>query len=488
MLYLLVEIRKKIKVLKNLFCLRRISIVFLAFFWMSSSVGQNLASQIKTKYSEFLNDPSLKNGYASFTVLDNKNGKVLFESQSHKGMPTASTLKVITAITALDVLGPDFQFLTSLYYTGDIDQEGTLHGNIIIEGGGDPTLGSDRYDMDENALLKLWEKSIRSAGIKNIIGTIIGDDRLYNGYQAPGGYSWSDLGNYYGAGVSSLNWRENKIGVNFVAGKIKEEAKLVPPAEQSGYLTFVNEVTTGGKGSGDNVYGFTAPYSSVVFLRGTYGQDLKKTIELSSPNPAQDAAYALMATLEKSGLKVSQKPTRLNPLNENPHLADHKELLHSYLSPRLGDIVYWFNKKSINLYGEALLIAVGKEIGKGASTYAGAEALKEYWARKLSIPREELKLVDGSGLSQQNRITSDAMAKIMYYARSQAWFPVFEKSLPNINNMTMKSGTIGGTLGYTGYQVSAQNEDVTFSLLINNYHGGAQAMRQRMFKLLNSLK
>lgn len=468
--------------------MRRISIAFLAFFWMNSSVGQNLASQIKNKYSEFVNDPSLKNGYASFTVLDNKNGKVLFESQPHKGMPTASTLKVITAITALDVLGSDFQFLTSLYYTGDIDPEGTLHGNIIIEGGGDPTLASDRYDIDENALLKLWGESIRAAGIKNIVGTIIGDDRLYKGYQAPGGYSWSDLGNYYGAGVSSLNWRENKIGVNFTAGKIKEEAKLVPPGRQFDYLTFVNEVTTGGRGSGDNVYGFTGPYSSVIFLRGTYGQDLKKTIELSSPNPAQDAAYALMGGLEKSGIKVSQKPTVLNPLNENPGLGDKKELLHTYLSPRLSDIVYWFNKKSINLYGEALLIAIGKEIGKGASTHEGAEALKEYWTRKLSIPKEELKLVDGSGLSQQNRITTDAMAKIMYYAKSRPWFSVFEKSLPNINNMTMKSGTIGGTLGYTGYQASGQNENVTFSLLVNNYHGGAQAMRQRMFELLNSLK
>lgn len=474
--------------LKNLFYLRQISIAFLAFFWMSSAVGQTLTNRIKDKYSEFVNHPNLKNGHVSFTVLDNKNGEILFESQSHKGMPTASTLKVITAITALDILGPDFQFLTSLYYTGEIDQEGTLHGNIIIEGAGDPTLASDRFDIDEAALLDLWKNSIQSAGIKRIVGTVIGDDRLYNGYQAPGGYSWSDLGNYYGAGVSSLNWRENKIGMDFTAGKIQEEARLVPLANQFDYLTFVNEVTTGTKGSGDNVYGFTGPYSSVIFLRGTYGQDLKKTIELSSPNPAQDAAYALMTVLAKNGIQASQKPSALNPLNENPGLADKKELLHSYLSPKLEDIVYWFNKKSINLYGEALLIAIGKEMGKEAGTYEGAQVLKDYWLRTLSIPKEELKLVDGSGLSQQNRITSDAMAKIMHYAKSQPWFPVFEKSLPLINNMTMKSGTIGGTLGYTGYQTSAQNEDVTFSLLINNYHGGAQAMRQRMFELLNSLK
>lgn len=468
--------------------LRQIFFTFLCVLFTSTIHGQSIREKIQDAYYKFANLASLQNGQAAFTVMDNKTKEVIFESNGQKGMPTASTLKVITSITALDILGPNFTFSTSLYYSGDIDNQGVLHGNIIIEGGGDPSLASERYAEDEPALLHHWKQVIRDAGIKKIEGTIIGDDRLYNGYQAPGGYNWSDLGNYYGAGVSSLNWRENKIGINFTPQKIKEEARLIPPAKQFNYLTFINEVTTGSLGSGDNVYGFSAPYSSIIFLRGSYGSDLKKTIELSSPNPAQDAAYALYTKLKNAHISVSEKPHSLNLLVEKPSLAQGKKLLHKHTSPPLNEIIYWFNKKSINLYGEALLIAIGKKQTGTTNIQESSRIVQNYWHQKLSIPKEEIKTHDGSGLSQQNRVTTNAMTRIMHYAKSQKWFPVFAKSLPDINKMMMKSGTIGGTLGYTGYQTSTQNKDVTFSLLVNNYHGSTQAMRQRMFHLLNILK
>src|SRR5690606_3294637 len=112
--------------------------------------------------------------------------------------------KVITAITSLDLLGADYRFETQLGYSGVINDAGILHGDIIILGSGDPTLGSERYDdTKSDLLLSRWVQAIKSSGIKAVQGRIIAADRLYGGNTVPNGWPWVDIGNYYGAGVSS---------------------------------------------------------------------------------------------------------------------------------------------------------------------------------------------------------------------------------------------------------------------------------------------
>jgi len=85
-------------------------------------------------------------------------------------------------------------------------------------------------------------------------------------------------------------------------------------------------------------------------------------------------------------------------------------------------------------------------------------------------------------------VTTSAMNKIMQYAQKQSWYPAFYESLPTYNNMKMKSGTIGGVLGYTGVHTNKSGQSFTYTLLVNNYSGPASGMRQQMFKLLDVLK
>jgi serine-type D-Ala-D-Ala carboxypeptidase/endopeptidase (penicillin-binding protein 4) len=307
---------------------------------------------------------------------------------------------------------------------------------------------------------------------------------FYNGYDVPNGWSWSDIGNYYGAGISGLNWRENKFGLDFIAGAVGQPARLRDQSNPSA-VAIINEVTTGTAGSGDNVYAFSAPYSDLIYLRGTYGKDLNKKIEASLPDPALFLATELLQALNDQNLPVdSIATTSKRLLNQGERLTASKTLLDTHTSPPLKEIVHWFNQKSINLYGEALLKSFGQLSGNKSDTQQAANLLAKYWEQKLKIPSSELHIEDGSGLSAQNRVTTMAIAKIMHYAKGRAWFGDFRKSLPTINGMTMKSGTIGGVLGYTGYQ----DEAFTFSLLINNYSGSSAAMRQDMFKLLDNLK
>src|SRR5690606_40132036 len=109
-------------------------------------------------------------------------------------------------------------------YSGTI-RNGELNGDIIIVGSGDPSLGSDNFEETKPELiLQRWLTAIQSAGIKSIKGSVIADDRLFNGHTAPSGWTWIDMGQYYGSGVSSLNWRENKVKINISAkGQRSEE-------------------------------------------------------------------------------------------------------------------------------------------------------------------------------------------------------------------------------------------------------------------------
>ncbi|MHC8948271.1 D-alanyl-D-alanine carboxypeptidase/D-alanyl-D-alanine endopeptidase [Sphingobacterium hungaricum] len=459
-------------------------------FIASSAMAQTATQKIATAFQTFEKQSNIKNGVASLTVLDAKTGQVVFEKNSQIGLPTASTMKVITSITALDLLGPEFKFQTKLYYTGDIDSVGNLVGDIVIEGSGDPTLASDRFEGNsEEVLLSTWVKAIQYAGIKSVSGRIIGDDRYLNGYDIPGTWMWQDMGNYYGAGVSGLNWRENKTGIVFAASSVNNPTRISKTTSDISYLSVINEVKTGSSGSGDNVYGYSAPYSGTIYLRGTYGQDLKKTIEISVPDPAYDAAFQLRQALLANDILIEQLPTTGKLLaDSNKTFPTGKKELHVHSSPKLSEIVYWFNQKSINLYGESLLKVIGERSPTASTRNNATQLVNKYWQQKLGISDSELVLYDGSGLSPQNRVTTSAMSKIMRYAKQRNWFDTFEKSLPTPNNMKMKSGTIGGVLGYTGYQTSGANQDYVFSFLINNYQGSASSMRQAMFKVLDTLK
>jgi len=150
--------------------------------------AQDTRSKIQDAFTQFQQQESLKNGLSSLTVLNAKTGQTIFAANENVGLATASTMKVITSATALDFLGKNYQFKTTLYYTGDIDENGTLNGNIIVSGSGDPTLGSTRYaETQASTLLNKWVSLVQNAGIKSIHGSVIADDRLYNGNQLPGG-------------------------------------------------------------------------------------------------------------------------------------------------------------------------------------------------------------------------------------------------------------------------------------------------------------
>lgn len=450
--------------------------------------AQNRIQNLEKAFNNLLADEQTKHAITSLCVLDANTGKVLFAKNEQIGLATASTLKTITAATAFSILGKDFQFQTTLAYSGNITPDGTLKGNLIIVGSGDPTLGSWRYQNKENAVLTQWVTAIKAAGIKKIEGSIIGDDTIFGTQTTPEGWVWQDIGNYYGAGTSGLAWRENQFDIHLKPGAgTADEVKIIRSVPETPYIQIVNELKTGASGSGDRSYAFLPPYSNVAYLRGSWGMGIGKSgISVALPDPAFDCAYRLQDTLKRLGILTSQQATtaRLMELNKQS-IPTITQKISTVSSPTLSEMSYWFLKKSVNLYGETLLKTIALKSGKAATTSKGVETEINFWSAK-GIDKSALNIIDGSGLSPGDRVTTSAMANVLFQIQKENWFSDFYKGLPEYNGMKIKSGTINDVSAFAGYHTDAAGNKYVIVININNYSGSG--INKKLFRVLDELK
>ena len=384
-------------------------------------------------------------------------------------------------------MGKDYTYKTKLGYDGKIDS-GILKGNIYIVGSGDPTLGSWRYSSTkENLILANFNKAIKAKGILRLKGLVLGDDRLWGTQRTPDGWIWQDIGNYYGAGASALNWRENQYDLILKSGnnfgdpvQIKSTRPKILPG-----IHLINELTSAEKGSGDNAYIYLAPDADAGFVRGTIPVN-EDSFVISGSMP--DGGKLLAATIYKNIVPEKVYPdNNINYLKVKTKWVKPDTIFYTYTSPTLDSIMYWFLKKSINLYGEALVKTIGYEKAKNGSTDAGIKVVRNFWNDK-GIERSSLKIIDGSGLSPANRVTTKALVTVMQYAKDQSWFSSFYYDLPEINGIKMKDGYINGVRSYTGYIKSKEGTGYTFSFIINNFDSSASTVREKMWKVLDLLK
>lgn len=468
--------------------LKKNCLLFLLLLNSTFGHSQTTAQKLEQAFQMLQSDPQAKYAITSICVLDGLTGKTIFAKNENIGVATASTLKTITAATAFSVLGKDFQYQTTLGYSGSITTDGTLKGNLIILGGGDPTLGSWRYaSSKEGAVLNQWVKAIHEAGIKKIEGGVIGDDTAWGTQQTPDGWIWQDIGNYYGAGASALSWRENQFDLHLRANRSTGDVSLLRAVPSMPYLQVVNELKAGAEGTGDRVYAYLPPLANTAYLRGTWALGIAKSgISASLPDPAFDAAFRLQDTLKRLGINTTSEAVSGRQL-----LADKKSVpsiaqkINTISSPSLSQIIYWFNKKSVNLYGEHLVKTLAWKANKEASTKNGVATVVNYWAAK-GIDRNALNILDGSGLSPGTRVTSAAMASILFQAQKETWFADYYNALPENNGMRLKSGTINDVSAFAGYYTDSSGHKYVIVININNYSGSG--INKKLFRTLDALK
>lgn len=416
-------------------------------------------------------------------------GKKIISYNENKSLAPASGLKLITTGAAVYILGEDFNFSTKLYYDGEINAEGVLKGNIYIQGGGDPTLGSDLTGGSKNLndLIDSWIEAVKLKGINKIEGSVVSDDLYFDRIGIPDNWFWVDMGNYYGAGTSGLSINDNLYHLYFKPGAtVGDKAEVLRTEPEIPGLTFINNMKTGEIGSGDNGYIYCAPNQFNAELRGTIPAGVEEfSIKGSIPDPALFTALHFSKKLIESGINVSGEPRK----TDEPALYDENKLIMEVLSPPLKDIIEIINKRSFNLYAEHILKAIGKK-QKGVGSFSkGVEAVKDLLI-EAKINVDGFNLNDGSGLSRSNMITAKLMCDFLAFMSGQKCFTPFYNSIsiagdPNDigffkkvglgteleMNARIKSGTVQRVRSYSGYLKDKSGNLIAFSLIANNYFG-----------------
>ncbi len=450
-------------------------------------------------------------------------GKSILGQNELTSLSTASTLKLVSTATALATLGSTYSYTTTLEHDGVI-KDSTLQGNLYLRGTGDPSLGSGRFTGYPAwaALLKTISGHVRQAGIRRIEGAVIGDGSFYNDQPIPDTWPYSDLGNYYGAGLFGLNFNENLYRIYFKsAPTVGVHAPVLRTDPAMPYLVFTNRVTTGPANSGDEVNIYGTPFQNAATLQGTIpANSTEFAVKGAMPDPAYFTAYAITEQLRRDSVRVSDPPVSYQisvstPGTTTPGTGDGvmsskpmaRTELARYMSPPLSDLVRETNFQSINLYAEALLRSAARQIKQRPTTWPESiSAVTGFWQSK-GVNLSGFRPRDGSGLSTVGAMTADNMTTILAAMTREAAYPAFYASIPVVGqtgtvrslargtkaagNVRAKSGTIEGVRAYAGYFTATDGSLMCFSVMINKYAEGKYAaltpQLERLFVLLVGL-
>ena len=441
-------------------------------------------------------------------------GRTLASREAGRRMVPASNMKLVTTGTALHALGPDFRFKTELGYTGEIDADGTLHGDVYIVGGGDPTLGvTDTVAVKPDALLWRWKSLLTGAGIKRIDGRIVGDGRAYEGHLENQTWSYDDTGTYYGAGCNALCWYENTVDYQVSAGVEGEPAKVVQRYPDTPWMHFGNLSATGPKGTGNSLYLYTTDLAPYAELRGTYSVERKPKLEhFANKYGALTCAYYFWQNLRGTGWAVSGGYADIDrggyvrgsdfvPMDK----AVSPVLVGTSLSPVLSRIVRDANVRSDNFYAEAIFRQMGEK-ATGIAVYDSCR-VAVYDVLKSLVPDDiaGIRMEDGSGLSRLNTLSPAFMASFLRSMTRSKGFDAFLASFPKPGEGTLntllpklpaaqkdrirvKSGSMDGVLCYSGYILDETGKPLyVVSLMVNGATAKTQVLRETLGKLLEAM-
>ena len=479
-----------------------------------AAVAMPLQAQVtlQQKIDQAVQAEPLKGAVVGVMVQDAA-GHVVASREPGRRMVPASNLKLVTTGAALHALGPDFRFTTGIGYTGTVE-DGTLHGDVYIIGGGDPTIGVvDTVAVKPDALFWRWKSMLKDAGISRIDGRIIGDGRAYEGHLENTTWGYDDTGTYYGAGCNALSYYENAIDYLVSAGAEEEPVKVVQRHPDTPWMHFGNLTSTGPKGTGNSLYLYTTDLAPYAEMRGTYASDRKPKVEhFANKYGALTCAYYFWQNLRDTGWDIAggyadiDRGGYVRGADFVPaHKAGAPQVLGTSASPVLSRIVRQTNVLSDNFYAEALFRQMGEK-ASGIAVYdscrvAVAEVLEGLMGKDLSGIRIE----DGSGLSRLNTVSPAFLVSFLRAMTRSRGFDAFLASLPKPGEGTLntllpklpadqqarirvKSGSMDGVLCYSGYILDEEGKPYRiFSLMVNGATAKTAALRETLGGLIEAM-
>jgi len=438
----------------------------------------------------------MKHGSMAVCVYNITQGKQLYAYNAEQSMIPGSVNKIFTTGVGFVRLGSDFRFVTKIGIRGEIDREGVLHGNIFITGGGDPLLGSYRYrQTTPDSLFNGWTSALKKKGVKRVDGRVCFNTSIFDEEPLHDSWEWGDIGNYYGAGVSGLNFHENMYFVYFNPGKkIGYPASAVRIQPKNLDIHGTCEVTTAGANTGDQVTIYGSPFNGDRLYRGTVPLGKNDfAVRGAMPNPARSCADMFASFLRTHGVGVSSNTMQVYSQ------PDSLRAVLDYYSSDYYTIAQYTNHTSNNVYAESIFKYLGHaRFGKG-SFANGSKAIGEFMSER-NIERSGVRIVDGSGLSRLNRVTADFICRYLAAMSKEPCYNDFMQSLAEVGesgtaksmlpdlpkdiSIHLKTGSLDEVKAYAGYITTAKGDTLAFAIISNGYECSSKAASDRLNKIL----
>lgn len=453
-------------------------------------------SYAQTEVSDFFQGKDFLYADVSASVIEVQSGKSVCAYNAQKRVIPASVLKLLTTASALSIYGNDYCFETPLRYTGRLDN-GVLNGNLIIEGKGDPTIGSRFFSRDDSFITYVTEVLNRN-GIRSINGDIVLNNSIYGTEVSSPEWIWEDMGNYYASGIWGLNYKDNLYELTFRTespGKTPQIVSVVP--DVPGMV--LNLGLKAAANTKDSAYIYGAPFQKERFVYGSVPSGRSSfTIKGDVYDPNVVLISELKNEFVRAGITVKGSWNV-----EYSREAEGIVLDKPYRSPALKEIARIVNFNSNNLFADGLLRLIAQSGRSGFHLFEdGVNCEYALWDKK-GLPKGGMRIFDGSGLSPANRVTSDYLSRMLalcmkdkqlsdvfYYTLPLAGRDGTVKSLFSDGSMgsrlRIKSGSMGGVLSYAGY-LDKGGKRYAIVIIVNNFDASHRVVRARIEKWLKAL-
>ena len=454
-----------------------------------------------------LQAPYMRGASFSLVVKDVQEGRTVYSYDTDRLQSPASVLKTVATATALEILGEDYRYPTTLEYDG-ILENGTLEGNLYIKGSGDPSLGSSHFAPGQNKFLSTWIAALQKAGIKHITGSVISDESIFDTEGVSIKWLREDMGNYYAPGSYGISIFDNMYKLSLQTGAAGTRPVLKGTEPDIPFIRFKNYLKAAPVSS-DSAYIIGAPLDDVRYLYGVLPANREAyVLKGDIPDPALYLARSLTDQLQQKGIRVDGSPScyRIEVEENRWKKGERKEIVTTY-SPTLREIASVCNHVSHNLYADALVKTVGLQYkprrNEMISSFGrGVQVVKEYWEKK-GLDVFPLRMNDGSGLAPADKVSAGFMGELLVYmATESAVSDAFIASLPqagiegSVRNFLkgsklqgkahLKSGGITGVRSYAGY-ITKDGKTYAVAVFSNNYSCPMSRMTRALEKLLLQL-
>lgn len=454
-----------------------------------------------------LQAPYMRGASFSLVVKDVQEGRTVYSYDTDRLQSPASVLKTVATATALEILGEDYRYPTTLEYDG-ILENGTLEGNLYIKGSGDPSLGSSHFAPGQNKFLSTWIAALQKAGIKHITGSVISDESIFDTEGVSIKWLREDMGNYYAPGSYGISIFDNMYKLSLQTGAAGTRPVWKGTEPDIPFIRFKNYLKAAPVSS-DSAYIIGAPLDDVRYLYGVLPANREAyVLKGDIPDPALYLARYLTDQLQQKGIRVDGSPScyRIEVEENRWKKGERKEIVTTY-SPTLREIASVCNHVSHNLYADALVKTVGLQYkprrNEMISSFGrGVQVVKEYWEKK-GLDVFPLRMNDGSGLAPADKVSAGFMGELLVYmATESAVSDAFIASLPqagiegSVRNFLkgsklqgkahLKSGGITGVRSYAGY-ITKDGKTYAVAVFSNNYSCPMSRMTRALEKLLLQL-